>query len=122
MKLYRGTGGQIQDKKNIGKYYTNLKEEAMFYGKNIEEINIDPVLFLIIDENDEKEYINEWLESLSWQDRDFQESTKWHIENQYAEVLAVNDAKSRGYKGLIIKDIEGECGKICDYVIIFDPE
>lgn len=119
MKMYRATGGFKKDTKNIGTYYTSSIEEAKFYGENIETADIDTTNFMIVSENELNLYIANWLNSLNNDERDFEESTQRYIYNQQDEILAATDAKIRGYDGLVIKNIAGESGIICDYIIIF---
>jgi hypothetical protein len=119
MKLYRATGGSKKDEKNIGTYYTSSIDEARFYGSSITEHDIDTANLMIVDENGLNQYIEKWLDSLADEDRDFEESTQRYFYNQQDEILAADDAKKHGYDGIIIKNITGESGCVCDYVIIF---
>ena len=119
MKMYRATGGFKKDTKNIGTYYTSSIEEAKFYGENIKTADIDTTNFIIVSENELNLYIANWLNSLNNDERNFEESTKRYIYNQQDEILAADDAKKHGYDGIILKNITGESGCVCDYVIIF---
>lgn len=119
MQLYRGTGNDNVDNKNIGTYYTDCYDEAHFYGEEIEEIDINTSAFMVVIESDLEKYIADWLDGLDDDDRNYQLETKKYEYDQRAEILAANDAKSRGYHGVIISGITGETGCQCSYVIVF---
>lgn len=119
MKLYRGVGGTKKDTKNIGTYYTSSKEEAEFYGNDIITIEHDGRMLMSVKESDLDDYLSEWLESLDDSGKEYQKSTKAYFQNQQSEIIAAEDAKSRGYAGIIMTDICGEVSESCDYVILF---
>lgn len=117
--VYRGTGGGYNDTKNIGTYYTTSKEEAEVYGATIKEIEIETNGLMVVTEEELGKYIEEWLDSLDEEEREYQESTKAYFEKQMDEILAAEDAKKRGYRGVWLKDIRGEFVEKTDYIIIF---
>jgi len=119
MTVYRGTGNAKKDTKKIGTYYTDSLEEAKFYGDDIETLDISKMMLYTYSESELKELLNNWLESLDDNEKNYQESTEAYFTNQTDEVLAVKDAAGRGYDGIVLDEKEGESGEICKYIIIF---
>jgi len=124
MKIFRGTGNErdIRDNKNIGTYYTSSIEEAQFYGNDIDEIEIKGSDFIEYGQDDLDKMVEDWLLDLEEEDPqeyEFQVQTKAYFTEQRGEILAANDAKDRGYSGIILRDIPGEAVETTDYIVIF---
>ena len=104
MRLYRGTGGNINSANNGAVYYADTYNEAAGYG-SVEEKNIDITSF--------KKYSDADLEKII-DSSDFQESEFTNHDGLIgAELFVIEQAKKRNISGVVFEIESGVFDSDC---------